>query len=288
MTLKHSILSILILLHLLTGCRSSGKVGPISGNPWDGIKADFTEQEPFVAVDYGPIGITDSQIARNNIYVVFSEPVVPLARLGEPMSKSPVFSIDPPLRGTYRWYGTRYLSFTPEQSLPPHTNFTVRLNPRLLSLAGKKLQNPPTFTLAREPLALWEFFPGKPAMPLPPSEVPLQAARHMTLVFNTAVVPATIAKFIEVRANDRPLDFQAARPRISELKNLRHSPPFTARFRADYRLEEFQKHIVTLELAPSMKNPIGEQTEIVMNLAGGAVGRKGQAPLQKPIRQAYS
>jgi len=61
--------------------------------------------EPFRIADYGPQGELPSEIKKPSIYVVFSQPVVPLARLGEAIREdASFFSIEPELlKGVYRW-----------------------------------------------------------------------------------------------------------------------------------------------------------------------------------------
>ncbi len=75
--------------------------------------------EPFTVVDSGPRGELPSEMRRPGLYVVFSQPVVPLAQLGAPVRDTGLLKIEPPLSGVYRWYGSRLLAFESDaESLP--------------------------------------------------------------------------------------------------------------------------------------------------------------------------
>jgi hypothetical protein len=103
------------------------------------LDGDFTEagniqesDEPFRIVDYGPFGELPSEIKKPSIYVVFSQPVVPLARLGDPIREDAgLFTIEPALTGVYRWYGTRLLSFEPDAENMPQHEYKVTVSDRI-------------------------------------------------------------------------------------------------------------------------------------------------------------
>jgi hypothetical protein len=58
---------------------------------------------PLTVIDWGPRGNYSSAIQRPSVYVIFSQPMVSLAALGEQSARSPVVSINPPIRGSFRW-----------------------------------------------------------------------------------------------------------------------------------------------------------------------------------------
>ncbi|GHV18965.1 hypothetical protein FACS189493_8580 [Spirochaetia bacterium] len=94
--------------------------------------------EPFAIVDYGPQGDLPIEIKKPAIYVVFSQPVVPLAKLGEPIRDGrEFFVVEPALEGVYRWYGSRLLSFEPDAESLPQRRYTVTISDRLQSLGGE-------------------------------------------------------------------------------------------------------------------------------------------------------
>jgi hypothetical protein len=96
---------------------------------------------PFTIVDYGPRDELPSEIKKPSIYVVFSQPVVPLAKLGDPIRESAgLFTVDPPLTGIYRWYGSKLLSFEPDTEHLPQQRYTITVSDQIKSLGGKSLQ----------------------------------------------------------------------------------------------------------------------------------------------------
>ncbi len=83
------------------------------------------------------------------MWVLFSEPVLPLSATNEPVTKSDTMSIEPAVEGVFRWYGSRCLSFEPLGPLNPAVEYTVRIDTDLVSLAGKPLDGPTEFRLFR-------------------------------------------------------------------------------------------------------------------------------------------
>jgi len=120
--------------------------------------------EPFVVVDFGPRDELPAEIRYPSIYVVFSQPVVPLARLGEPMREDAgFFHIDPPLTGTYRWYGSRLLAFEPDQGPIPQHRYTITVSDRITSLGSRSLEGPRSFSFETARLSVldWQLGTGE-------------------------------------------------------------------------------------------------------------------------------
>ena len=84
------------VLGSLTSCGSGGKTE---------VEKPIDEEGLFV-MDFQPAGQLPTAVKYPAIYVQFSKPVVPVARLGQPMESSDLMRIDPPLEGVFRWYGT--------------------------------------------------------------------------------------------------------------------------------------------------------------------------------------
>src|SRR5262245_33066515 len=64
-------------------------------------------------VSSGPTGEVASLGEAREIRFVFSEPMVVLGRIPQPVV-APFVSISPTIAGTYRWSGTTVLIFTPD------------------------------------------------------------------------------------------------------------------------------------------------------------------------------
>ena len=181
----------------------------------EGIAAPGTIQEsdePFRIVDFGPSGELPSEIRRPSIYVVFSQPVVPLARLGEVIREdAALFTIEPPLTGVYRWYGTRLLSFEPDTENMPQHEYRVTVSDRIRSLGGKSLEGDRLFSFETERLSLlnWELGLGDTWVSSWDAD-PLEA-QNIRLIFSHPVNLDEIAKWVEVSAAGQTFPFTVSR-----------------------------------------------------------------------------
>ncbi|RPH55144.1 MAG: hypothetical protein EHM89_17645, partial [Acidobacteria bacterium] len=98
-------------------------------------------------VSAGPSGETSALEQANEIRAVFSEPMVVLGRIPQPVM-APFFRITPAVAGTFRWSGTTILIFTPDprRKLPHATRFDVTVDVSATAVSGRRLAVPYTFT----------------------------------------------------------------------------------------------------------------------------------------------
>src|SRR5262245_6641316 len=84
------------------------------------------QRPALTVVQSGPIQEIASLREANEIRIVFSEPMVALGRIPDPVT-APFVTIRPAIAGTFRWSGTTILIFTPDPSitLPYATRFDV-------------------------------------------------------------------------------------------------------------------------------------------------------------------
>lgn len=133
-------------------------------------------------VDYGPRGTIPAGLRRPVVYAGFAEPMVPLAVLGEAMRESDLMTISPPVRGDFRWYGSRVLAFVPHEPLEGQRTYTVRV-----------ASDPPLeFTFEDEPLQVISLSPVIPPGEytyIDPQELPPERARTLDARFNYTVTP---------------------------------------------------------------------------------------------------
>ncbi len=103
-------------------------------------------QTPLTVVSAGPTGEIASLDQANEIRVVFSEPMVTLGRIPDPVT-APFFRIRPAVRGAFRWSGTTILIFTPDHDRPlPHaTTYEVTIGADATAVSGRKLGEPYRF-----------------------------------------------------------------------------------------------------------------------------------------------
>lgn len=93
---------------------------------------------PLRVVSAGPVGEVASPAEANEIRAVFSEPMVTLGKIPQPVT-APFFKITPAVKGAFRWSGTTTLIFTPEKQLPWASEYKVTIDKSAKALSGATL-----------------------------------------------------------------------------------------------------------------------------------------------------
>jgi len=103
--------------------------------------------DDLAVVQAGPEGEIANLEEANEIRVQFSEPMVALGRIPDPV-RVPYIRISPPIEGTFRWSGTRLVIFTPAEgvALANCTTYTVTVDGSAASIDGRKLGSPYIFS----------------------------------------------------------------------------------------------------------------------------------------------
>ena len=104
-------------------------------------------------INAGPVGETATLAEANEIRVVFSEPMVVLGKIPDPVT-APYFKVAPAVKGKFRWSGTTTLIFTPDKPLPYATQYTVTVDKSAKSIAGKTLDQPYEWTFSTPTIRL--------------------------------------------------------------------------------------------------------------------------------------
>lgn len=129
----------------------------------------------------------------NEIRIVFSEPMVTLGRIPQPVV-APFVRIDPSVRGTFRWSGTTILIFTPDrdQSLAYATSYSVTVDRAARAVSGRQLLTPFTFhfTTPTTKLLTLQIYRVQKRFDRP---------AQLYLRFNQPVTPAEILSHVRVR-----------------------------------------------------------------------------------------
>jgi len=175
--------------------------------------------EPFRIVDYGPRDELPSEIKKPSIFVVFSQPVVPLAKLGDPIKEDAgYFNIQPPLKGVYRWYGTRLLSFEPDGESMPQQEYRITVSDKIKSLGGKSLEGEKSFSFETERLSVLEWDLGLGDNWVNSWDADPLEAKYIRIIFSYPVNLGEIAKWMEVKtASGQSYAFTLSRlPKIDE------------------------------------------------------------------------
>ena len=104
------------------------------------------QEPPLTIVNTGPQGPLDRLEQANEIRIVFSEPMVTLGRIPNPVT-APFVRITPAIPGTFRWSGTTILIFTPDpkRPLPYATSYEVAVDVSATAVSGRRLARPETF-----------------------------------------------------------------------------------------------------------------------------------------------
>jgi len=178
----------------IRAAQEQGREGQIQGN-----------NEPLTVIDWGPRGEFSSAIQRPSIYVIFSQPMIPLASLGEQSAVSPFVTITPPIKGAFRWYGTSFLSFEGEEPCQSQQTYTITVAANAASLSGNRISGDRVFTFVTERLSVRSVTPGeefreRTNMRFDNNNVPPEAARQIGLLFNYPVQVSDITQYLEIFA----------------------------------------------------------------------------------------
>src|SRR5215212_6310671 len=110
-------------------------------------RAGAQPQAALTVVSVGPTDEIASLKEANEIRVIFSEPMVTLGRIPDPVT-APFLTIRPAIAGTLRWSGTTILILTPDpqRKLPFATRYEVTVATTAVAVSGRKLAAPYTFS----------------------------------------------------------------------------------------------------------------------------------------------
>ena len=106
----------------------------------------------FFVEDWGPQGKVVAGENHPTFYVIFSRPARSLQALDKPQTTSDIMTIEPPLPGLFRWYGTKHLSFEADIPADPTVQYTIRIKKDIKSASGKPLTGETVFSTTAEPI----------------------------------------------------------------------------------------------------------------------------------------
>jgi uncharacterized protein YfaS (alpha-2-macroglobulin family) len=171
-------------------------------------------EEPLTVVDWGPRGEFSAALQRPSIYVIFSQPMVPLASLGLESAASPLVEIRPPIKGSFRWYGTGFISFEGDEPCQAQQIYTITVAPGAASIYGAEISGERVFTFYTEALRIISLSPGEGAAEeaagdrpgtrrdFDTNAVPPAAARKIGITFNYPVRAEEIREYLEISAGE--------------------------------------------------------------------------------------
>ncbi|MDR0878182.1 MAG: hypothetical protein LBN21_09025, partial [Treponema sp.] len=158
---------------------------------------------PLTVIDWGPRGLYSSAVQRPSLYVIFSQPMIPLASLGEQSASSPVVSINPPIRGSFRWYGTSFLSFEGDEPCQSQQIYTITVAGGASSIYGTRISGEREFSFYTETLGITSVEPGEEfkkqtKFRFTNRDVPPEAAKQIGLTFNYPVSVEDIRQYLDI------------------------------------------------------------------------------------------
>ncbi|MFA6958175.1 MAG: MG2 domain-containing protein [Thermoanaerobaculia bacterium] len=149
-------------------------------------------------VSSGPAGEVGSLAEANEIRLVFSEPMVALGKIPDPL-RIPFVKIKPAIKGTWRWSGTTILIFTPDpdKPLPYATKYDVTVDATAKATSGNSLASPYSFSFTTPTVKLlstsWYRKGGR-----------YDASVIVLMSFNQPVKPQDVAKHLQLRYQSHP------------------------------------------------------------------------------------
>jgi uncharacterized protein YfaS (alpha-2-macroglobulin family) len=149
-------------------------------------------------VSAGPTGEIAELAQANEIRVFFSEPMVVLGRIPQPL-RVPFVRITPAIAGEFRWSGTTVLIFTPDPSnpLPYATRHEVIIDASATAISGRRLASPYRFNFTTPTVKLlathWYRKSGKTDSPV-----------VFGFLFNQPVRPADVRQHLKLEFEPHP------------------------------------------------------------------------------------
>jgi uncharacterized protein YfaS (alpha-2-macroglobulin family) len=200
-------------------------------------------------VSAGPVGETATLAEANEIRAVFSEPMVVLGRIPQPVT-APFFRIEPAVKGTFRWSGTTTLIFTPDKPLPHATEYAVTIDRSAKSVSGKTLDQPYrwSFTTPTIRLLRADWYRRK------------NSAVVIGLRFNQPVDASTLAPHLKLQTQEHAIELPPVPP-AGEAKKQKalaaaasNGEPILSFIATDWDKERFTpgKDLVVIETKPGV------------------------------------
>ncbi|HEU0296851.1 MAG TPA: Ig-like domain-containing protein [Anaerolineales bacterium] len=162
------------------------------------------------AVEAGPLQVLrfapEGEIpAAPFVSVTFNQPMVPVGTLSDLAAIDVPVQIEPSLPGTWRWLGTKTLTFEYDSELidrlPKATEYRVTVPAGTKSMNGGALTETVTWTFKTPPPKVLTTYPDNSPQPLEPI---------FFVAFDQRINPEAVLKTIAVRADGRGIELRLA------------------------------------------------------------------------------
>ena len=166
------------------------------------IAPETVESGPLQVLRYSPEGEIPMAPFIN---ITFNQPMAPLGTLAQLAEEDVPVQIDPPLEGTWRWLGTKTLSFQYASDLidrlPMATEFTVTVPAGTTSVNGGILAESIRWTFNTPPPVLTNNYPSYGPQKLDPV---------MFAAFDQRISPDAVLETMQVLVNGKQVSFHLA------------------------------------------------------------------------------
>ncbi|MGC9333897.1 MAG: Ig-like domain-containing protein, partial [Anaerolineae bacterium] len=166
------------------------------------VTPEAVEAGPLEVLRYAPEG--EIPLAPF-INVTFNQPMVPLATLGALAAEEVPVQVEPALSGTWKWLGTKTLSFEYESTeidrLPMATEYVVTVPAGTQSATGGTLAETVTWTFSTPPPVVTGSYPTTDPQPLDPL---------FLVAFDQRISPEAVLETIQVTAGGRAVPLRLA------------------------------------------------------------------------------
>ena len=169
-----------------------------------------TEVPPVEAGEVGPLQVVryspEGEISiAPFINVTFNQPMVPLGTLADLAAEQVPVQVEPALQGTWRWLGTKTLTFEYDSDLidrlPKATEYRITVPAGTRSAVGGVLGETVSWTFTTPPPKMVSSFPNDESQPLEPV---------IFISFDQRIDPTAVLETIRVIAGDQNVSLELA------------------------------------------------------------------------------
>ena len=194
---------------------------PRTGETVDEVFPPPPEDLTGIPAEYGPLEVLryspEGEIPiAPFVNVTFNQPMVRLTTIDELAADEVPVIIEPSLKGTWRWLGTKTLNFQYDSALidrmPMATRYQVTVPAGTKSAVGGVLAESVEFSFSTPPPTLQNYYPSHDPQPLDPI---------LFISFDQRVNPKAVLETVKVTANGNSVDIKlVSQDEIEEDKNI--------------------------------------------------------------------
>ncbi len=256
----------------LAGARVAGSVranAEADPTPDDAPPAAPLPTGPLDVTGYGPEGPTSSY---QDVFVRFSDPMVPVGERKEGDPKALGFSIEPKIAGSLYWAEPTRLVFAPTDELAPATSYRVQFTGEAASIDGRKVDLNLDFEFESQRPTAQLFLEDDYGWGSPPDQVHWNS--------RVLIVPDDRMRLADIQrhAHAYALDADGARGREVPI-NVRRATRKEREAWGAYDRDEL--YVVR----PATHWPL--DTEVLVELDAKLRGRSGPLPLGTPAQLSF-